>query len=510
MLISMSMERRLGPYILQERIGAGGMGEVFRAVKTGSEGFEKTVAVKLILPHLAAEERFRELFSNEAALAAGLNHPNIVNVHGYSDLGGTLCMEMEFIDGVDLRRILRSLPENSGLPTDEAALVMHGVARGLAGAHNRSGGAVAHRDLNPHNIMVSRQGEIKVTDFGISRAMGGDSLDSATLRGKLAYMSPEQLEGRGGDHRSDLFALGVVAFQVLTGRHPFQRGSEAAMIEAIQSGARSDLGRLRPEAAELAPTVHALLSMDPQERPAELEAVIEVFAGHYAPGAISSLGRRVEDMGGSDSLAAFTEATISSPAAADKTAGKRPKAVLVAILAAAILGLVLFSVQQAKQQPQKAAAPAPPASAAEAAAKPATGEFILRSDPPGARVVAGGDQLGQTPLRVEAPAAGVPLRLELYGYETAAVGEDAARGGSATVRLTPLPTGRITVSAIPWADVYYRGRKVGVTPVTVDRVPVGRRQITLKNGPLGVTRTVTVDVTTGANRRTVDLTAPAR
>jgi serine/threonine-protein kinase len=201
------MDRSFGNYILHERVGIGGMGEVFRATKHGPDGFEVQVALKVILPHLAREDSFRRRFSREARLAASLKHPNIVQVNGFDIIDEIPFIEMEYVPGVDLRRILRSFDGGEKLSLDESFAVLYAAARGLEHAHRhgvgKNGeGGIIHCDLNPHNILISTLGEVKVADFGIARAMLGDTAASATIRGKLAYMSPEQMEGNSTGART--------------------------------------------------------------------------------------------------------------------------------------------------------------------------------------------------------------------------------------------------------------------------------------------------------------------
>ncbi|UCG38727.1 MAG: serine/threonine protein kinase, partial [bacterium] len=280
------MDRVFGNYLFTRRIGAGGMGEVYQAVKRGPEGFEVEVALKLILPHLAGDASFRDMFFREARLAALLKHPNIVNVHGFDILEDIPFIEMEYVQGVDLASLLRRLPRGQVLSLAEAVHVVHCVARGLAYAHSFSGGkgegvGVVHRDLNPHNILVSREGEVKIADFGIARAAVTAGAASATLMGKLAYMSPEQVEGKPLDHRSDLFSLGTTAYHLLAGRHPFQRQSEAATLRAIQQVSFRPLREAAPDVPlPVARVVESLLALLPGDRPETARLVAEAFQEH--------------------------------------------------------------------------------------------------------------------------------------------------------------------------------------------------------------------------------------
>ena len=296
------MDRNFGNYILHERVGIGGMGEVFRATKHGPDGFEVQVAIKVILPHLAREDTFRKRFSREARLAASLKHPNIVQVNGFDIIDGTPFIEMEYVPGVDLRRILRLASPNEKLSLNESIAVLYAVGRGLNHAHRHGGGengkgGIIHCDLNPHNILISTLGEVKVADFGIARAMLGDIAASATIRGKLAYMSPEQMEGKELDQHTDLFSLGIIAYQLLSGNHPFDRGSEAATISAIGTAEHIPLRNAAPGLpVSLHELVDRLLSLHPARRPDSAASVLEALEPLVLPSAVTSLASRVRSM----------------------------------------------------------------------------------------------------------------------------------------------------------------------------------------------------------------------
>ncbi|MGH9337526.1 MAG: serine/threonine-protein kinase [Vicinamibacteria bacterium] len=213
-----------GRYSLLERVATGGMAEVFRAKRKGVEGFEKVVAVKRILPHLSSNKDFVDMFIAEAKMVASLSHPNIVQIFDLGKIDDTYYIAMEFVEGKDLRTILTRARNRGTLPgVDLAALIAGKVGAALEYAHRHrdSDGRelrIVHRDVSPQNILVSDEGEVKLVDFGIAKAATKAShTDSGSLRGKLLYMSPEQAWGRALDKRSDLFALGAVFFEILTG-----------------------------------------------------------------------------------------------------------------------------------------------------------------------------------------------------------------------------------------------------------------------------------------------------
>ncbi len=263
-----------GGYSLLERVATGGMAEVFRAKRKGVEGFEKVVAVKRILPHLSSNKDFVEMFIEEAKMVASLSHPNIVQIFDLGRVDETYYIAMEFVEGKDLRTILTRARNRNALPAvDLAALIAARVSAALEYAHRHrdSDGQelrIVHRDVSPQNILVSDEGEIKLVDFGIAKAATKAShTDSGSLRGKLLYMSPEQAWGKPLDKRSDLFALGAVFFEILTGHLLFSASSEMSVLERVREARFVPPSSLNPAVPiELEAVVMRLLNKNPVER----------------------------------------------------------------------------------------------------------------------------------------------------------------------------------------------------------------------------------------------------
>ena len=207
---------RFGPYVVHERLGAGGMATVHRAIKTGIEGFERPVALKRLLSQYAGDDEFVKSFVREARLASRLQHPNIAQTFDLGRVEYTYFIAMELVDGVDLRRVLQRLAEGVGpMPVPLVLQVMIQVCEALEYAH---GFEIVHRDVSPSNLIVGRDGVVKIIDFGIAKASSATlHTASGVLKGKFSYMAPETLEGRT-DARSDLFAVGVVMHELLTAR----------------------------------------------------------------------------------------------------------------------------------------------------------------------------------------------------------------------------------------------------------------------------------------------------
>ncbi|RKH55091.1 serine/threonine-protein kinase [Corallococcus llansteffanensis] len=232
---------QLGKYQLVRKLAAGGMAEVFLVKAAGARGFEKTLVLKRILPHLAEDEAFVEMFLSEAKLAAQLDHPNVVQIFDFGEADGSYFLAMEYIDGPTLRRLIkRSAEQQAPLPPALCAKMVAAAAEGLAFAHELTDAetgmplGLVHRDVSPENILVSRQGSVKVVDFGIAKVAGqGHRTQTGVVKGKVAYMPPEQLQGRSMDGRVDVYALGMVLYELLTCRRPFEATTEASMMQAI-------------------------------------------------------------------------------------------------------------------------------------------------------------------------------------------------------------------------------------------------------------------------------------
>ncbi len=231
-----------GQYELMEVIATGGMAEVYRARMRGVEGFQKIVAIKRILSHLTDNDEFVTMFIDEAKLAAQLQHPSIIHIYDLGKIERSYYIAMEYIDGKDLRTILRHVEEKQQrLPLGLSVFVASRLAAALDYAHRKrdlQGRAMAlvHRDVSPQNVLISFEGEIKLCDFGIAKAASKASHTRAgALKGKLQYMSPEQAWGKDIDHRSDIFSLGLVLYEMVTGRKAFAGDSELSILEQVRS-----------------------------------------------------------------------------------------------------------------------------------------------------------------------------------------------------------------------------------------------------------------------------------
>lgn len=232
---------RFGKYLLLERINIGGMAEVFRAKTFGVEGFERIVAIKRILPNLVEDEEFVTMFIDEARIAVQLNHPSIAQIYELGKHGDHYYIAMEFLASRDLRLILDRLKEQERImPISQAAFIATKICEALDYAHRKRdpGGTpmnIIHRDVSPQNILVSFEGDVKMIDFGIAKAANRASKTQVgVLKGKFAYMSPEQVRGLPIDRRSDVFAVGIVLYEMLTGERLFIAESDFSTLQKVR------------------------------------------------------------------------------------------------------------------------------------------------------------------------------------------------------------------------------------------------------------------------------------
>jgi serine/threonine-protein kinase len=231
----------LGRYRIVDEIGIGGMASVHLARMDGPGGFQKWVAIKKIHPHLVEDESFVQMFLDEARVAARISHPNVATVFDLGKHEDTYWIAMEYLHGEPLREVMRRTEElGTAMPPEIACRVIADAAEGLHAAHELLGKngeklGLVHRDVTPHNLFVTYDGVTKVVDFGIAKFASRMSHTRAgTLKGKLAYMSPEQVHGEGIDRRTDIFALGVVLWELTTGQRLFRMESDLDTLAKVQ------------------------------------------------------------------------------------------------------------------------------------------------------------------------------------------------------------------------------------------------------------------------------------
>jgi hypothetical protein len=331
------VETTFGRYTIIRKLAKGGMAEVFLARAVGPMGFEKTVVLKRMLPELAQDEAFVQMFLAEARLAASFTQPHLAQVFDFGQHDGTLFIAMEYVDGPTLRALIRRTRAlGFSLPCDVVARIFADACAGLHYVHELKDSVsgrplqLVHRDISPENVIISQAGVVKVLDFGIVKSSNSDRAytKSGTVRGKLAYMSPEQVSEEPIDRRSDVWALGLVLFEVLTGQLPYTASKDAAVLKAILLEPFEPLATLRPDAPlKLGGIVSRCLAKDKLARYAsmrELQADLEAL--------ISAMGPAIGEHEVAEMIRALDEgrrpkegsATLPGGAAALKVLGDEP------------------------------------------------------------------------------------------------------------------------------------------------------------------------------------------
>ncbi len=332
---------KFGRYILLDRIGSGGMAEVFRAVMPGVEGFQRTFVVKRILAERAQSSYFVDMFVQEARINALLHHPNIVQVFDFGNVGGTYFLAMEYLRGRDVSALLRRLrARERTCPVGVAAFVAHEVAAALAYAHALCGADgtplhIVHRDISPSNIICLRTGGVKLLDFGIAKTLAEPEVEKTghgLFKGKLSYIAPERIKDLPVDGRSDLFSLGIVLWELLAGRKLFRDKSDFQTLKNVAEMEVPAPSSIRPDVPpELDRIVARALARDPAERYAtgqelaeDLDGVLELL--RYQARALPDLLQEIfgAELTSRQIPAAMLTAEMLAACSADASIGTAP------------------------------------------------------------------------------------------------------------------------------------------------------------------------------------------
>lgn len=263
-------------YTILERLGGGGQAEVFRGVAESMQGFKKPVAIKRVLPNLTSNSKFVAMFLDEARLSLNLQHANIVQVFDISKApDGTYFLVMEYVNGCDLKALIeRQLAMGKRLEVQHVIYIILECCKGLNYAHNLDNPEtgqplhIVHRDISPPNIMLSRNGEVKVVDFGLAKANSQIEItDPGVVKGKFAYLSPEAASGLAIDHRTDVFALGILLWEMFTGRRLFYADTPLQTVELVRRARIPSIAAQNPSVEpELEQIVRKALAREPDER----------------------------------------------------------------------------------------------------------------------------------------------------------------------------------------------------------------------------------------------------
>ena len=242
-------------YRVLDRLASGGMAEVFIAESAGIEGFKKKVAIKRVLPHLSEKKRFIAMFLDEARLSAHLSHSNVVQVFDIGVGDNTYFIVMEYVNGADLKQVIQGVRDQGRpFPIEAAIYVCAKMCEGLAYAHEATGEHgealhVVHRDISPPNVLISEHGEIKIVDFGLAKASTQlEKSEAGIIKGKFSYLAPEAAHGEEVDARADIFAVGIILWEMLAGRRLFQGKSDYETVKQVQAAEIPPISQICPDA----------------------------------------------------------------------------------------------------------------------------------------------------------------------------------------------------------------------------------------------------------------------
>lgn len=283
--------KRVGEYELEAPLGRGGMAETYVAVRRGDGGFEQRVCLKRILPAYAGDVEFVRAFQEEARVSAKLRHTNIAQILDFGT-GDEAYLALELVEGCNLHELLHSCAQaNAPLTAGLIAYLAHELGQALAYAHESG---VVHRDISPGNVLVSRMGEVKLTDFGIARARDRTRMtEQGLVKGKIPYMAPEYAGGAEANAKTDLFSLGVTLYEAAALRRPFRAKNGVAMLKAVREGTRPALLTLADVPEDLAYAIEVCLAPDPKNRPENAHAFLQLLASVPAPPTARRLLARV-------------------------------------------------------------------------------------------------------------------------------------------------------------------------------------------------------------------------
>ena len=500
-----NMPVRFGKYTLIRKLAVGGMAELFLALQRSVAGFEKLIVVKRVLPHLAKDESFIEMLLAEARIAATLNHPNVAHIYDVGSVDGQFYIAMEHIHGEDLRSLVRQMKNKNvtSFPLEHALAIVLGCCAGLAYAHDKKDldgipMGIVHRDVSPQNILVTFTGDVKLVDFGIAKAGRGQMEDtgSGQLKGKVPYMSPEQAQGENLDNRSDVFSLGIILFELCTGRRLFRGKNEMDTLRRIVEG---EYPRPRDLNPHLSPRLEEIIMrslaknaahryQSAREMQADLEDYIrkaqlkvsalslgawmqDLFQEKLAQqNQLLQEGRQLAEIIAAQAVEEEREGSLGTGIGShvrQKPASKAPWIVLVLVLLAAIGGVAAFALTR------------------PSGAETGPGMIAIESTPPGAAIWIDGERRPErTPAALRELPVGatysVKLTHEGYAPHTERVtltdAEPTAELNVTLRRPSASDFAVIRVRTIPaGAQVLLNGRDTGhTTPAMVPEVAPGQ------------------------------------
>ena len=517
-----------GKYYLIDKVAVGGMAEVFKAKTFSHGGFEKLLVIKRILQHLSDNNEFVEMFIDEAKISVLLQQPNIVQVYDFGKIRENYFIAMECVEGKDLKILLRKLAERRKLlPVEFAVYVAHEVCKGLDYAHKKTSLkgeplGIVHRDMSPSNVIVAYSGEVKIADFGIAKAeIGAYNTKDGVLKGKFEYMSPEQASGLPIDHRSDLFSVGIMLHEMLTGRRLFKSESEVRTLERIKSADVKPPSTTNPVIpSRLDEIVMRALSRDAKDRyqdakemqtdllefmyPSTPDVTRESLGTFMAQLFLSEIAEERDRMEEGTKIASKLSSEVpeidldeswqeGGTGGTLKTPQSRIPVVIAALAVLLAAGVALYFLRKDPEVVEKVVEVQAP--------KPTTGILELRISPDvPAKVLLGEVEIGRGPLVVwdkVTPDQDLILKVEADGYEPFsdtvhlsagerlrlpvvlhAIAKVTPGGTTTTPRPPEVATGppQVIINSSPsGATVLIDGKSVGVTPYVLNSGTAGAK-----------------------------------
>jgi tRNA A-37 threonylcarbamoyl transferase component Bud32 len=496
---------RFGKYELLSRIAAGGMAEIFLARAASIKGFEKYLVIKRILPHKTRDQNFVTMFLDEARVAATLDHPNIVQIYDVGAIDGEYFIAMEYLIGEDLLELVRAgIKGGFGKPPLEVVLtVLGGALAGLHYAHDRRNFDgqplnIVHRDVTPGNIVITYDGAVKLVDFGIAKAATRDvnqDTRSGALKGKIQYMSPEQCKGENLDRRADLFAVGIILYELTTGKRLYHEKSDFETLKKIVEGPVPDPALVVPDyPPALREVVMKALAKSPDARYAtarELQLDLDAFArGERLVTGQVALSQYCEKVF-AEKLNAWRAAEAAGKSLADRVAAGQGDGGYVGERHSSTGGVPYATASRRHQMKRLAQIGTLVVLAAGGAA--VVWKVASKTPPPPPVVVVNPPPVTPPPVVVVTPQPVTPPPVTPPPVTPPPIDNHHKHSSSTE----PRGKASVTIAADPWCEVLIDGKPFGQTPLVDVSVTSGSHTLTFLNSGANVHQQEKIHLTPG-------------